>query len=115
MTPTKTYAEKSGETKLKAEINELPEQPEGATNVGAGMQQAQALMSSAGTDYGGQQQRPSEIVSRYGRRSDDTERLQHNGSNTAINSAKAMKDSGVTCIRSAFSTEQTRASSMATK
>lgn len=97
VTPTKTYAEESGETKLKAEINELPEQPEGATNVGAGMQQAQALMSSAGTDYEGSNKDRQKIVVVF---TDGVPTTQSDFSttvaNTAINSAKAMKDSGVT-------------------
>lgn len=47
-----TAVNRTGEATLTAAINDLPENPSGATNVGAGMQKAQALMnnSEAGTD-----------------------------------------------------------------
>ena len=97
VTPAKTYAEKSGETALKEAINGLPKQPEGATNVGAGMQQAQALMSSAGTDYEGGNKDRQKIVVVF---TDGVPTTQSDFSttvaNTAISSAKAMKDSGAT-------------------
>lgn len=41
---TDTAESPSGETALKAEINGLPSEPEGATNVADGMRSAQALM-----------------------------------------------------------------------
>ena len=82
----------SGKTELTEAINGLPTRPEGATNVGAGMQEAQELMNSAKS--GSDRQRvvivfTDGVPTTYSDFDTDV-------ANIAISAAKTMKDSDVT-------------------
>ena len=86
-----TEVNATGKSDLEDKINNLPD-PEGATNVGAGMEKAQTLMNNAET---GENRQKVVIVFTDGvpttKRDFDTD-----VANTAISTAKSMKDSGVT-------------------
>ena len=58
---TDTAESPSGETALKAKINGLPSEPEGATNVADGMKQAETLMGS-GYNYTGSNTMRQKVV-----------------------------------------------------
>ena len=88
-----TTVDGSGKTKLTAAINGLPITPEGATNVGEGMQEAEKLMNSA-TDTDTDRQKVV-IVFTDGVPT-TTNEFSTDVANTAITAAKNMKDSGVT-------------------
>ena len=86
-----TAVDDSGKTALTDKINGLPQTPSGATNVGAGMQKAQQLMSSK-TDTGRQK---VVIVFTDGVPTTQSD-FDTDVANKAITAAKAMKDNGVT-------------------
>lgn len=93
---TDTAESPSGETALKAKINGLPPKPPiGATNVGAGMQRAQGLMSDG--SYAGTNTDRQKVVVLF---TDGVPTTQSDFDTTvangAIQSAKALKDSGAT-------------------
>ena len=93
---TDTAESPSGETALKAKINGLPSEPEGATNVADGMKQAETLMGS-GYNYTGSNTTRQKVVVVFTdgvptqKRDFDT-----TVANGAIQSAKALKDAGAT-------------------
>ena len=93
---TDTAESPSGETALKAKINDLPSEPEGATNVADGMKQAETLMGS-GYNYTGSNTTRQKVVVLFTdgvptqKRDFDT-----TVANGAIQSAKALKDAGAT-------------------
>lgn len=91
-----TSVNSTGEANLTSAINGLPASPSGATNVAAGMTQAQTLMGS-GYNYNGANTTRQKVVIVF------TDGVPTTGSsfnitvaNSAINSAKSLKDSGVT-------------------
>ena len=91
-----TYVDTSGKNTLQGKINGLPNSPSGATNAGAGMQQAEALMGS-GYSYTGANTKRQKVVVFFTDGVPTTEtRFDVATANTAINAAKNMKASGVT-------------------
>lgn len=93
---TDTAESPSGETALKAKINGLPSEPEGATNVADGMRSAQALMQGD-SGYTGTNTKRQKVVILFTdgvpTKQSDFDTTVANG---AIQSAKALKDAGVT-------------------
>ena len=93
---TDTAESPSGETALKAKINGLPSEPEGATNVADGMKQAETLMGS-GYNYTGSNTTRQKVVILFTdgvpTKQSDFDTTVANG---AIQSAKALKDAGAT-------------------
>ena len=93
---TDTAESPSGETVLKAKINGLPSEPEGATNVADGMRSAQALMQGD-SGYTGTNTKRQKVVILF---TDGVPTQQADFDTTvangAIQSAKALKDAGVT-------------------
>lgn len=93
---TETAESPSGETALKAKINGLPSEPEGATNVADGMKQAETLMGS-GYNYTGSNTTRQKVVVLF---TDGVPTTQSDFDTTvangAIQSAKALKDAGAT-------------------
>lgn len=93
---TGTAESPSGETALKAKINDLPSEPEGATNVADGMKQAETLMGS-GYNYTGSNTTRQKVVVVF---TDGVPTTQSDFDTTvangAIQSAKALKDAGAT-------------------
>ena len=92
-----TYVDTKGKNTLQGKINnDLPASPSGATNAGAGMQQAGTLMGSE-YNYNGNNTKRQKVVVFF------TDGVPTTGSdfdtdvaNEAIAAAKTMKDSGVT-------------------
>lgn len=93
---TDTAESPSGEIALKAKINGLPSEPEGATNVADGMKQAETLMGS-GYNYTGSNTTRQKVVVLFTdgvpTQQSDFDTTVANG---AIQSAKALKDAGAT-------------------
>lgn len=91
-----TYVDTKGKDKLQGKINGLPVSPSGATNAGAGMQQAEALMGS-GYNYTEKNTTRQKVVVFFtdGVPTTSTD-FNTDVANTAIAAAKTMKDSGVT-------------------
>ena len=93
---TDTAESPSGETALKAKINGLPSEPEGATNVADGMRSAQALMQGD-SGYTGTNTKRQKVVILFTdgvpTKQGDFDTTVANG---AIQSAKALKDAGAT-------------------
>lgn len=93
---TDTAESPSGEIALKAKINDLPSEPEGATNVADGMKQAETLMGS-GYNYTGSNTTRQKVVVLF---TDGVPTTQSDFDTTvangAIQSAKALKDAGAT-------------------
>ena len=87
-----TAVDTSGKETLTRAINELRQEPEGATNVGAGMQEAQTLMNSA---KNGADRQKVVIVFTDGVPT-TTNEFNTDVANNAIKAAKAMKDAGAT-------------------
>ncbi len=86
-----TAVDASGASALINAINGLPQEPRGATNVGAGMQEAQKLVNSqTSTD-----RQKVVIVFTDGVPTTESD-FDTNVANTAITAAKAMKDTGAT-------------------
>ena len=91
-----TYVDTEGKNTLQEKINRLPASPSGATNAGAGMQQAEALMGS-GYNYTGNNTTRQKVVVFFTDGVPTTESdFDTAVANTAITAAKNMKDSGVT-------------------
>lgn len=91
-----TPASQDGKKTLQGEITGLPSTPSGATNVGDGMKQAETLMGS-GYNYTGSNTTRQKVVVVF---TDGVPTTQSDFNttvaNTAIKSAKALKDSGAT-------------------
>lgn len=91
-----TPVSQDGKKTLQGEITGLPSTPSGATNVGDGMKQAETLMDS-GYNYTGSNTTRQKVVVVF---TDGVPTTQSDFNttvaNTAIKSAKALKDSGAT-------------------
>lgn len=91
-----TPVSQDGKKTLQGEITGLPSTPSGATNVGDGMKQAETLMGS-GYNYTGSNTTRQKVVVVF---TDGVPMTQSDFNttvaNTAIKSAKALKDSGAT-------------------
>ena len=91
-----TVVDAAGKSSLKNAVGRLPQNPAGATNVGAGMQAAETLMGS-GYAYAGSNMERQKVVIVFTDGVPTTERdFNTNVANTAITAAKSMKDDGVT-------------------
>ena len=91
-----TFVNEAGKTTLQTQISGLPNSPSGATNVAAGMKQAETLMSS-GYNYTGKNTYRQKVVIVFtdGVPTEST-RFSVNVANAALTSAKTLKDSDVT-------------------
>ena len=91
-----TYVDNNGADTLKGKISGLPNSPSGATNAGAGMQQAESLMGR-GYNYTGTNIKRQKVVVFFtdGIPTTSTE-FNTDVADTAINSAKNLKVAGVT-------------------
>lgn len=98
VTPAETDTEESpsGETALKAKINGLPREPEGATNVADGMQSAQALMQGDSGYTGTNAKRQKVVILFTDGVPTQQSAFDTTVANGAIKSAKALKDAGAT-------------------
>lgn len=86
-----TSVTEQGKSSLQSKINGLPERPSGATNAGAGMQQAVSLINSAGSVEG-----RSQVVIMFTDGVPTTSSdFDTDVANTAIQNAKTLKDQGV--------------------
>ncbi len=92
-----TDVDEAGITTLTDDIDGLPRQPEGATNVGAGMQNAQNLLTGSGYSYSGPNTNRQKVVVLF------TDGIPTTASdfsvsvaNNAISAAKSLKDAGAT-------------------
>ena len=91
-----TFVNSAGAETLTRKINGLPDSPSGATNVGAGMQQAETLMGS-GYSYAGTNTTRQKVVIVFTDGVPTTEKdFSTTVANNAISSAKHLKDAGVT-------------------
>lgn len=91
-----TYVDTKGKNTLQGKINDLPSSPSGATNAGAGMQQAEALMGT-GYNYTGINTQRQKVVIVF------TDGVPTTGTDfdttvatSAIASAQNLKDGGAT-------------------
>lgn len=90
-----TFADEAGQKALTEKVTGLPTSPSGATNVGAGMQRAQGLMSDG--SYAGTNTDRQKVVVLFTDGVPTTQSDFDTGvANKAIAAAKAMKDSDVT-------------------
>lgn len=90
------FVNEDGKTTLQSQISGLPNSPSGATNVAAGMQQAETLMGSGYSYTGANTQRQKVvIVFTDGVPTTQTD-FNVDVANAAITTAKTMKDAGVT-------------------
>lgn len=95
-----TRVDATGAGELRAKVTGLPASPSGATNAGAGMQQAENLMDS-GYNYNGTNTQRQKVVILFTdgvpSTSDGEEKdFEVSVANKAISSAKELKDKGVT-------------------
>lgn len=91
-----TSVDSAGKTSLGEKINVLPQSPSGATNVGAGMQQAETLMGT-GYNYTGSNKERQKVVIVFTDGVPTTEtRFDVGVANEAINAAGNLKAGGVT-------------------
>ena len=93
-----TYVDAGGKKELQGEINGLPASPSGATNAGAGMQQAEALMDmGSGYNYTGSNTTRQKVVVFFTDGVPTTSNeFSTDVANRAIAAAETMKNSGVT-------------------
>ena len=91
-----TFVNESGETALKNTVNVLPNTPSGATNVAAGMKEAETLMGD-GYNYSGSNTTRQKVVIVFtdGVPTTSTE-FSTSVATNAIKSAKNLKDAGIT-------------------
>lgn len=89
-----TAVNSDGADALTSEISDLPKEPEGATNVGAGMQMAKNLMDSDAYTGGNTDRQKTVIVFTDGVPTTETD-FSITVANTAIDAAKRMKGNGV--------------------
>lgn len=91
-----TFVNDAGASTLQGNINSLPDEPSGATRVDLGMEQAVTLMGS-GYNYSGTNRTRQKVVIVFtdGVPTTSTD-FDTSVANTAISSAKSLKDSGVT-------------------
>ena len=91
-----TSVDSEGKTSLGKSINALPQSPSGATNVGAGMQRAETLMGNE-YNYTGSNTERQKVVIVFTDGVPTTQSDFDTGvANTAISSAKNLKDGGCT-------------------
>lgn len=91
-----TSVDVAGKTSLGSSIDRLPQSPSGATNVGAGMEQAETLMGN-GYNYTGSNTERQKVVIVFTDGVPTTQSDFDTGvANTAISSAKNLKDGGCT-------------------
>ena len=91
-----TTVDKDGKGNLKDKIGELPVTPSGSTNVGAGMEKAEELMGT-GYNYTGSNKERQKVMIVFTDGVPTTQSDFDTGvANTAISSAKKLKDSGCT-------------------
>ena len=91
-----TFVDAAGKTTLQNSISTLPNSPSGATNVSAGMQQAETLMGS-GYSYAGTNTQRQKVVIVFTDGVPTTERdFDTTVATNAIASAKQLKGSGAT-------------------
>lgn len=91
-----TFVNEAGKTTLQGKISGLPDSPAGATNVAAGMTQAETLMGS-GYNYTGSNKQRQKVVIVFTDGVPTTERdFDTNVATSAIVSAKNLKDAGAT-------------------
>ena len=90
-----TAVNSTGAAALTSEINDLPKEPEGATNVGAGMELAQTLMDNDAYTGDNTDRQKTVIVFTDGVPTTYSD-FDTDVANTAISAAKSMKDNGVT-------------------
>ena len=91
-----TTVDKDGKGNLKDKIGELPVTPSGSTTVGAGMEKAEELMGT-GYNYTGSNKERQKVVIVFTDGVPTTQSDFDTGvANTAISSAKKLKDSGCT-------------------
>lgn len=90
-----TAVDSDGATKLTGKISSLPEDPSGATNVGAGMELAQTLMDKDAYTGDNTDRQKTVIVFTDGVPTTKQE-FNTTVANNAISAAKDMKDNGVT-------------------
>lgn len=90
-----TAVNSTGAAALTSEINDLPKEPEGATNVGAGMQMAKNLMDSDAYTGDNTDRQKTVIVFTDGVPTTYSD-FDTDVANAAISAAKDMKDAGVT-------------------
>ena len=91
-----TAVDAAGQTALKGKINGLPNSPSGATNVAAGMEQAETLMGS-GYNYTGANTQRQKVVIVFTDGVPTTESdFDTDVATKAIASAKNLKDGGAT-------------------
>ncbi|MCI5485506.1 MAG: VWA domain-containing protein [Clostridiales bacterium] len=91
-----TYVDTNGKNTLQGKINGLPNSPSGATNAGAGMQQAEALMGN-GYNYTGNNTTRQKVVVFFTDGVPTTSSDFDTGvADAAITAAKRMKGNGVT-------------------
>lgn len=89
-----TYVDSDGKGQLKSSITDLPQSPSGATDAGAGMQQAQTLMGSGYNYTGTNTQRQKAVVMFTDGVPTTSNVFNIDVANSAIAAAKAMKDDG---------------------
>ena len=89
-----TAVDPAGATELTRSISNLPPKPEGATNVGAGMQMAKNLMNDAYT--GNNTDRQKTVIVFTDGVPTTKQKFNTTVANNAISAAKDMKDNGVT-------------------
>lgn len=91
-----TYVDEAGKTTLQGKISSLPNSPSGATNVAAGMEQAENLMGS-GYNYTGDNTQRQKVVIVFTDGVPTTETdFDTTVATSAIASAKNLKDAGAT-------------------
>ena len=90
------YVNESGKIRLQRKVNNLPNRPSGATNIGAGMKVAENLMGSAYNYTGINNERQKVVIAFTDGSPTTTNKFDVEVANTAIRSAKNLKDTGVT-------------------
>ena len=91
-----TFVNESGKTNLRAKINGLPDSPSGATNVAAGMTQAETLMGTGYNYMGSNQTRQKVIVVFTDGVPTTSSEFDTTVASNAITSAKNLKDNNCT-------------------
>ena len=92
-----TEMDAQGAESLHGVINSLPKRPSGATNIGSGMQSAENLLIGDGYKYTGENSKRHKVAIVFTDGVPTTSNEFDVGvANTALSSAKSMKDNGVT-------------------
>ena len=91
-----TVVDAAGKSSLKKAVDRLPQNPAGATNVGAGMQAAETLMGSGYAYAGSNMERQKVVIVFTDGVPTTTDEFDTDVANSAITAAKSMKDAGVT-------------------